>query len=431
MAPKTSVKPYKLKATEGPLSRDDLTTWEYNQLSYCRQTEAWQAFLPGGTSENWKATDDDETNGFIKFKQDGTTEDPVETNKLRSAFKDFLTCVAVHCPTGFTETVQRESTCWKWIINTIKDNFSLNTKGEQFLGGNDIKFVFDDNFTYQQAYMFLWDYYSSAQPEKGKMFKGKILDEKAKMSPLTALFIVEKWLSKIDSRLPAHVYKTRGHLFTDARPTLACNQRVLCDQIDVMLAELDGASSGNVSGANVNVGQIPSNIGYVPNNRAAFAGGRYPAQRGLRGFRGQGRAPSGPRQQRPVTPSNCLHCLEAKRYDASITHPTSRCQWVTQRPQQQRPQLKQQIPGFKVLLVPNQQAQTHPNLAPDQTQHTAYINQLQQMSLEAQSQAYSDQFQYPDTTIYDYQYQAQEDPFSGASGFASVSGYPPGSLEEL
>ena len=70
MAPKTSVKPYKLKATEGPLSRDDLTTWEYNQLSYCRQTEAWQAFLPGGTSENWKATDDNETNGFIKLKLD-------------------------------------------------------------------------------------------------------------------------------------------------------------------------------------------------------------------------------------------------------------------------------------------------------------------------------------------------------------------------
>ena len=59
------------------------------------------------------------------------------------------------------------------------------------------------------------------------------------------------------------------------------------------------------------------------------------------------------------------------------------------------------------------------------------------MSLEAQSQAYSDQFQYPDTTIYDYQYAAEQDPYAGAAGFASVSGYAstagytPGTLEEL
>ena len=184
----------------------------------------------------------------------------------------------------------------------------------------------------------------------------------------------------------------------------------------------------------MDVGFVPSNVGYVPNNRAAFAGGRYPAQRGLRGFRGQGRASSGPRQPRPVTPSNCLHCLEAKRYDASITHPTRRCQWVTQRPQQ-RPQLKQQFPGFKVLLVPNQPTPAPDNTSPaaEQAQQTAYINQLQQMSLEAQSQAYSDNFQYSD----DYQYPAQHDPYSGTAGFASVAGYAsppgytPGSLEEL
>ena len=394
MAPRTSVKPYKLKATDGPMSRDDLTTWEYNQLSFCRQTEAWQAFLPGGTNSKWLATDDDDTNGFVKYEQDGTTEDLVETNKIRSAFKDFLTSVAVHCPTGFTDTVQRESTSWKWIIDTIKDNFGLNTKGEQFLGANDIKFMFDDNFTYQQAFMFLWDFYSSGQPEIGSKFKGKKLEEKSKMSPLAALFIVEKWLSKIDPRLPGHVQKTRGHLFTEERPTLYCNQRVLCEQIDVMLNELDNANLGSVSGANVNVGYVPSNVdytpsnvNYVPNHRAAFAGGRYPAQRAFRGFRGQGRAPTGPRQTRPGTPSNCLHCLEARRYDASLTHPTNRCQWVTQRPPQQRQQSKQQAPGFKVLFVPNQPAQTHPNMASDQTHHTAYINQLQQMSLEDQSQS--------------------------------------------
>ena len=71
MPPKTSIKPYKLKPTDGPLSRDDLSTWEYNHLSFCRQNESWTAFLPGGTNSTWVATDDDETNGLIKYERDG------------------------------------------------------------------------------------------------------------------------------------------------------------------------------------------------------------------------------------------------------------------------------------------------------------------------------------------------------------------------
>ena len=89
----------------------------------------------------------------------------------------------------------------------------------------------------------------------------------------------------------------------------------------------------------------------------------------------------------------------------------------------------QQAPGFKVLLVPNQPAQTYANMTSDQAEHSTYINQLQQMSLEAQSQSYSDNFQYPEMTSCD-QYPAQVDPFHGTSGAGSVTGYPPGTLED-
>ena len=116
MAPKSSIKPYKLKATDGPLSRDDLSSWEYHQLSFCRQNDSWLAFLPGGTHSSWTPSDDDETNGLVKYEPDGETQDDDETNKFRSAFKDFLTSVAVNCPSGFTETVLRESTSWKWKV---------------------------------------------------------------------------------------------------------------------------------------------------------------------------------------------------------------------------------------------------------------------------------------------------------------------------
>jgi len=418
MASKTSLRPYKLVATNGPMSRDDLSTWEYNHLSFSRQKETWQEFLPGGTHTTWIAEDDDETHGITVYKADLETVDPDKTNKKRSAFKDFLSALAIHCPTNYAATIKREATSWKWVIDYLKNGYNLNTKGEQFLAGNDIKFVFDDTFSYQQGYMVLRDYYISSLAEKDTMFKGKRIEAKEKLSPLSELFIVERWLAKIDPRLPAHVQRTRGQLFSETKPTLACNQRIICDQIDHMLNELDGQSSvGNVTSANTTANV---NVGYVPSNRAGFSGGRYPFQRGMRGFRGQGRQ-SGPRPVRPA-PSHCLHCLEAKRYDASITHPSSRCHWVTQRPQQ-RQQLRQPAPGFKVLLIPNPAS---PAPEPEQNQQAAYV---QNMSMEAQSQVYGDQFHYPEDAGYEYQYQyPAHDDYSGSAAMAE---YPPGTLEEL
>ena len=80
MASKTSLRPYKLVATNGPLSRDDLATWEFNQLSYCRQKEAWQEFLPGGKDSTWIATEEDDTNGIIVTKPEDGTIDEDKTN---------------------------------------------------------------------------------------------------------------------------------------------------------------------------------------------------------------------------------------------------------------------------------------------------------------------------------------------------------------
>ena len=433
MPPKTRIFPFKLEATKGPLSRDDLSTWEYNQMSFCRQNEAWQAFLPDGDRATWTSFDDDKTYGLIALKADLETTDPVETKKLRAAFKDFLNCMSVHCPTNFTKTVQREATSWSWIIKLIKDNYNLNTKGEQFLGGNDIKLEFDDNFTYQQGFMYIRDFYISSLPQEGTFFKTKALAADDRISPLTELFIVEKWLSKINPRLPAHVQNTRGHLFTEARPTLACNQRILCDQIDVMLSEIDGANG--VSAGSVSAAAAAVNVGFVPSRRGGgggFAGSQFPLQRGLRNFRGQGRGSTGPRQTRPaMAPFNCHYCLEARRYDASITHPSNKCHLMFPR-HQSRPQLRQPGPGFKVLLVPNQPITQTPNQGKptsDQEQQSAIISQLQTLSMDAQSTAYAEQFQYPEYRDHAYQTLADEDQYGGAVG--GYSAYPAGSLEEL
>ena len=231
---------------------------------------------------------------------------------------------------------------------------------------------------------------------------------------------------KIDPRLPGHAHRTRGHLFTEAKPTLACNQRILCDQIKTMLNELDG--TGTTSNANVTVG-------FVPNRKPGFGGARQPFNRGrgLGGFRGQGRPAPDHRQVRPpMAPFSCQHCLEARRYDASITHPSGRCQWMMKRPQQQS-QLRQPVPGFKVLLVTNQPTTqaptpTQPSTGAEQDQQ-AIISHLQTMSMGAQSSGYDDHYQYPDYTA---QYEVQDDQYGGAAGYSpSGFGYTPGSLEEL
>ena len=103
------------------------------------------------------------------------------------------------------------------------------------------------------------------------MFKEKVLTADEVSTPLAENFIIEKCLFKIDERLPNHIKNTRGHLFTEARPTLACNQRILFSQIDTMLAELDSKDAGVNQ---MTVGQIRNNVSSYSNPQR----GVYPQQ---------------------------------------------------------------------------------------------------------------------------------------------------------
>ena len=47
----------------------------------------------------------------------------------------------------------RKSTSFEWILDQLYETFGLQTKGENFLKGNDFKFEFNAGFTYLQAYM--------------------------------------------------------------------------------------------------------------------------------------------------------------------------------------------------------------------------------------------------------------------------------------
>ena len=134
MAAKGVPKPYKLKPTGDALSRDDVSTWKQILLGYLRSTARFQKFLPpAGTRREWTASDEDEANGFTI----DADNDENAVNQIRADFADFITSVATYCPAGFSDTVQRESTSFNWVVDLIESTFALNTKGEHFLALDD------------------------------------------------------------------------------------------------------------------------------------------------------------------------------------------------------------------------------------------------------------------------------------------------------
>ena len=351
MAGRTVIKPYKLKPSGDSLTRDDLSTWRQILLGHIRQNTDWHQFLPSSeTHKTWICTDVDETNGLAG-------RDANATNKLRADFQDFLTCVATYAPAGFNDTIVRESTSFLWIIDLIKTTFGLETKGENFLAIDDINFDFDGDgaIPYLQAYMETKDFVCASLIKKNDIFEGKPAPTNEVLSPTTKNFIMKEFLTKVNPRLPKHVRDTRGHLFTTERPTLACNVKVLCDQIPTMLKELNRADE-------VSHGHV--NVGYVPLYRGRGNGGPKPRNNYLTRmpFRGapQPRYPPAGRGQ-PQTLGGCVRCLEAtpRRYDAAKTHVVRDCPW----PRQPLQQPASRQPNFRVVMFPEGQTQMAPQLA--------------------------------------------------------------------
>ena len=331
------VKPYKLKpSTDTNITRDDFVTWKYNIQASIRQKDAWLKFMTGGSHCQWTSQDDDPTRGLsvpvvppldIYDRVAQATAGQAAQNasvKLRGDHDDFLACVATFCPAGFYEFVIRESTSIQWIFDQILSTYNLQTKRQEILNGCDVSFTFTDKFTYQHGYIQLKDFYMSALLPAGAVWKGKTLLSAETLSPLAESLIIEKWLLKIHPGLPAHLKKTRGHLFNDRSPTLGCNQAEICKQIDVMLGEMD---------------KDPANVGrYVPtrprpNNSYRPTGYSYPrpSYRPHVPFRQPWRpaAPQGQPTRPPPSQYPCSLCLQAgKPESVARTHSYANCQQV-------------------------------------------------------------------------------------------------------
>ena len=259
MATKLTARPQKLKPSDGPMSRDDVASWDYNHQAYCRQISDWLQFLPGGTRSTWVASEEDETNGIkvMKAAPDQNDEDEEATNKLRANLKNFLACLAIHSPNNFMGMVMRESTSYMWVMEKIKTTFNLNTRGENFLEGSHLKFEFGPDFTYQQAWMQIKDFYSSSLLPAGSKYIGTTLNKKETLSPLANMFLVKEWLTKIHPDLPDYVMKNESQLFTPDRLTLPCNQQLLCDKMESMLQKIENREA--MTDGAIHVGNLRPN----------------------------------------------------------------------------------------------------------------------------------------------------------------------------
>ena len=180
MALRTTIKPYKLKASGDSISRDDLNTWKHVLLGFIRQNETWTQFLAGENNATWTSTDKNETNGLEAAAGEGQA---VNSRKLRATFKDFLTCVATYSPQGFAETILRESISFQWIIDLLQRTFGLETKGEHFLALEDLKLEYGPDFTYHQGFMEVKDVVCAGLMKEGKMYEGQLLTEKEVLTP--------------------------------------------------------------------------------------------------------------------------------------------------------------------------------------------------------------------------------------------------------
>ena len=225
------------------MTRDDVDNWHFTMLSFMRQDTRWTPFLPGGEHAIWFPRDEDAKN-CLRVPDDAAADiDQAATDALQAGFQDFLTCIATNCPTGFANTVRRESTSIKWITDKIYATYGLQTKGQHFLDGQDIKFDLGPAFTYEQGWMVIKDFYLACLLDRDSRFKGRVRAQPEVLSPLAETFLIEKWLMKIDPRLLDHIRKTRGYFFTTDKPTLACNREILSEQLDVLLAELNNSDT--------------------------------------------------------------------------------------------------------------------------------------------------------------------------------------------
>ena len=235
---------------DGVITQISLKKW-FNVLNtYYKQNNEYLLFYPGGEHEEWTAFAVDRTRGLAVHAVpagEGVADADVVTAQqardrtahLRRDLDTLLSNYACYVPESYYAMVIEDATSIQWIYNKLAQSLNLESTKQYILNSHAIHYEPDDGDTPEKLYMRLRSHYQQAAPKAGTNFNNVILATDININPLVELMLVEKTLEKIDQRLPAHIVKTRGHLMEDGSQTLFCARRLLFNQVDTMLDELN------------------------------------------------------------------------------------------------------------------------------------------------------------------------------------------------
>ena len=354
-----------------PITRDSFTKWDMNNRSFYRQFQEYIQFLPDGTRPTWTAYSVDRTRGITIMKMEGANQvlDEEKTNKTRAALEDFLLSAGSNCPEHYLSMVRLDSTSYTWILDKLEEAYQLDTKGIRFLAGCHVKSsTSEDDLTYQQMFQAVHEHYSSSLLKQGNIYKGQPIPHDEVLTPLGDNIIVEKWLELINPSLKSHIMQTRGIMFTPERPNLSDHQRFLCDQMEILLKELEHkGDSPSVNRTGFPPQQFARrNFGAPHQQRPSYQPRQFTQPPRTR-FRQPGQTFTSGRNACPA--NTCLRCYEAGRTGtASRTHQASSCPHP-RNPSQQR---------MRILLIPAQEQDYTPRQQQAQIQEIEVTEDLLQ-----------------------------------------------------
>lgn len=339
-------KPYKLNHKD--ITLDKLDGWWTILNSFAGSDPRYVKFMVGGANVNWIPADEDATRGLAVAavypqaanadqRQAADDAAAAATNRLRAELQELLSLIGSYSPEGLFRPITQESSNLRWVLDTIKNTFNLHTRGENLVAGLCMTYSKSEE-TYQQFYMRLRSFHMESLLPVGTFFKGRQLAAPESISPLAEAMIVNMWLTKIDPRLPNHVRATKGFLFTEDKPTLACVQPQLNIMMTTMLAELESESNANrvsmepTDQDTLNVSRISSfqASGNRPFNQFRTAN-TWQGNRGGRGgfsYRGNrgGFSRGGAAGQQSRRTKLCTKCYEAGRAENIYSsHDTEAC----------------------------------------------------------------------------------------------------------
>ena len=242
-------------------SLSSLKKWYNRTENYMKQNEENLQFFDDEEHSAWTAKSVDPTRGLIIHPRAGqlaivanpdedilaqpaveerTADEATRlTRILRRDLETLLNNYAAYCPDGFLDLIVEDCTSIKWIFERLAASYKLESTKQYFLNSHLIQYRPNDGDTPEKLYIRLRAHYKAAAPKRGNNFDGRVLQEDVRLNELSELMLVEKVLERVDPRLPAHVMKTRGHLMQDEEKTLFCIRRLLWDQLDTMVQEMD------------------------------------------------------------------------------------------------------------------------------------------------------------------------------------------------